>query len=142
MAYINFSIDDNHYFPSVSASGTTRKVNLSKVVLQPQPQYFSGNLPLFVLSVGTLLSQLFIFFCCFKIPFFFMIWNLQAFMYSEGNLVMHFLWSPPDLVYRDTINRVLFYIKMTVMMSWGPHKVLKFAFIRWGRILRISCIRY
>ena len=37
--------------------------------------------------------------------------------YSEGNLVMHFLWSPPDLVYRDTIDRVLFYIKMTVMMS-------------------------
>ena len=40
-------------------------------------------------------------------------WN----RYSEGNLVMHFLWSPPDLVYRDTIDRVLFYIKMTVMMS-------------------------
>ena len=38
---------------------------------------------------------------------------------------MYFLWSPPDLVYRDTIDRVLFYIKMTVMMSWGPHKVLK-----------------
>ena len=36
---------------------------------------------------------------------------------SEANPVMHFLWSPPDLVYRDTKDRVLFYIKMTVMMS-------------------------
>ena len=28
-------------------------------------------------------------------------------------------------LYRDTLDRVLLYIKMTVMMSWGPHKGLK-----------------
>ena len=34
--------------------------------------------------------------------------------------------SPPRvLLFKNTIDRVLFYIKMTVMMSWGPHKGLK-----------------
>ena len=29
------------------------------------------------------------------------------------------------LLYRDTVDRVLFYIKMTVMLSYYPHKGLK-----------------
>ena len=38
---------------------------------------------------------------------------------------LHFLSTSRVLLYRDTIDRVLFYIEMTVMMSDYPHKVLK-----------------
>ena len=38
---------------------------------------------------------------------------------------VHFLSTLRVLLYRDTIDRVLFYIEMTVMMSDYPHKVLK-----------------
>ena len=46
-------------------------------------------------------------------------------MYSAFRLEVHKSAAGPVLLYRDTMDRVLFYIKMTVMMSDGSHKVLK-----------------
>ena len=54
-------------------------------------------------------------------------WNcLSQFCFIFSNFSVLNLWSLSlVLPYRDTIGRVLYYIKMTVMMSWGSHKCLK-----------------
>ena len=59
-------------------------------------------------------------------------WHLIYNIHNVYNLstatsiyTLHFLSTSRVLLYRDTIDRVLFYIEMTVMMSDYPHKVLK-----------------
>ena len=57
----------------------------------------------------------------------------STYIYSKNILLckassiqrVQFLSTSRVLLYRDTIDRVLFYIEMTVMMSDYPHKVLK-----------------